>query len=86
MSKVKYITFDTGLIDDIVIFSDMQQHAEIARGLPGTPISAGFISIGVNQDYEIQVKCYGNSISLKLESRPEEDERLARRALNLERY
>ena len=74
--KTKYIVFDNGLLDDMLIFSDMQKHEDIARGL--TVVSAGFLSI-----YNNKISCYGESISLELKARPE-DEKIAYRALALE--
>lgn len=73
--KTKYIVFDNGLIDDMLIFSDMQTHDFIARGLH--VISAGFLSV-----YNNKVSCYGESFSLKLQARPE-DEKIAYRVLTL---
>lgn len=76
MKQTKYIVFedDHGL-EDIIIFSELQQHANILR-LGLTPVSAGFIEITSES-----LHCYGDSISLNLKSRPE-DTKIAKRALN----
>jgi len=75
MSKIKYVVFDNGLVEDMIIFSDLTQHADVARGLE--VVSAGFIQIFDG------VCCYGDSISLGVKSRPEEDEKIARRVLRM---
>ena len=84
MSKVKYIVFNDDRLEDIVIFSELQTHSEIAHGLPGEVVSAGFIRIFSDGEIDVRVECYGESISLEVESRPEQDTKIARRALNLQ--
>lgn len=83
INRTKYIIFDSGLNDEIVIFSDMQEHAHIARGL-GMIVSAGFISIGFNEDGQLDASCFGKSVSLDVESRPEIDSKIARKALGFD--
>lgn len=78
MRKTKYIVFDDGRFEDIVIFSELQEHRDMARGLPGVVVSAGFIQV------DDDCHCYGKSLSLKVESRPERDAQLARRTLDLD--
>ena len=63
--KTKYITFDNGLVDTIIIFPEFTQHRAI--DLPGKILGAGFISYSDNS-----WKCYGESISLNVKSRPED--------------
>ncbi len=76
MGDAKYIVFDTGVIEDIIIFSLIQDHAEMAQRLRHKPVSAGFIEF--NQSGPV---CYGKSMSLVLDAR-EVDTKIARRALN----
>lgn len=74
MSKVKYIRTKH---NEIIVFSSLQQHSEFSRFFP---ISAGFISFGIGEDKNVDCKCYGESISLKLKSK-EDDTDLARRQI-----
>ena len=65
MRQNKYIIFDNGLLDYIVVFPDGIQHADM--DCDGQAISAGFIRL--NQDTGLW-ECYGESVSLELEARP----------------
>lgn len=73
--KSKYIINDQGLP---VVFSELQTHADVARALFGiTPvIGAGFCFID-NDQYV----CYGESISLRVKSRGDEDSKILNRLL-----
>lgn len=51
------------------IFSETATHIDMAMGMWGKPISAGFCRRHANGIY-----CYGESISLNLKSRPEDSE------------
>ena len=73
--RVKYIVTEE---EKIVIFSELQQHSEFSRF---SPISAGFISIGLDEKGGLSCSCYGSSVSLKLDSRPKEDTELANRQI-----
>ena len=74
--KTKYvITSD----NKIIIFPELLQHSEFKKF---NPISAGFISFGVNNQRNPSCTCYGESISLGLTSR-EEDTQIARKQLNM---
>ena len=74
--KTKYIVTNTG---EIIIFPGLLQHSEFKCF---NPISAGFISFGVNEQGNPSCTCYGESVSLGLESR-EEDTQMAKRQLNM---
>lgn len=50
------------------------------------PVSAGFISFGIDEDGNPTCKCYGKSISLGLESHEEEDTELAQHQLGFSYY
>jgi len=77
--RTKYIVFDFDAIEDMIIFSGLHTHDQIANNfLRYTPISAGFIEINDGKPF-----CYGKSISLELESR-EIDTKIALRVLNLQ--
>ena len=75
--KTKYVRTKNGVI---IVFSELLQHSEFRKF---EPISAGFISFGVNKDGNPTCSCYGESISLGLESNPKEDTELAKRQLNM---
>lgn len=74
--KTKYVITDDGTI---IVFPELLQHSEFKKF---NPVSAGFISFGVNKQGNPSCTCYGESISLGLKSR-EEDTILAKRQLNM---
>jgi len=76
MDNAKYIVFDSGAIEDIIIFSMIQDHAMMAHRLRLMPVSAGFVEFLIDGPV-----CYGKSMSLELDSR-EIDTKIVRRALN----
>jgi hypothetical protein len=76
MFETKYIITKQ---NQIIIFSNTIQHSDFRHF---NPIRAGFISFGVNKDGNPSCSCYGQSISLGLSSRPEEDTEIAMRHLN----
>lgn len=69
--KQKYIIIDDGFNDVIVVFPDIIQHSVIAGD--HKVVGAGFIDMSNG-------KCYGNSYSLGVSSRPE-DTKIALRQL-----
>ena len=77
--KLKYIVTKN---NNFAIFSETSNHNDIARGLDGIPAGAGFCTIGIDTPYlnalrgnnSISIHCYGQSISLKIKSRPEDEE------------
>lgn len=73
--KVKYIRTEQNII---IVFPELLQHSQF-RIL--NPVSAGFISIGATAQYEPTIKCYGESVSLKLKANEEEDTALARKQI-----
>jgi hypothetical protein len=80
MKKVKYIkTKDK----EIIVFGDIIVHSDF---IDMNPISAGFISFGTNEDGNPTCRCYGESISLGLESDEEEDTFLAKSQLGFMYY
>jgi hypothetical protein len=75
-TKTKYVITDRNII---IIFPEYIEHRQFSSF---NPISAGFISIGVNGKGAMSCQCYGESISLGLASRPEDTE-IAARQLNM---
>jgi hypothetical protein len=92
--RSKYIIIDYGMNVVPIVFSELQQHAEVARALYATPdkiLGAGFCFIEVvkitNQAgqtfHEPRYKCYGESVSLKVKSREDEDSRFLNKYLGV---
>ncbi|NJO64948.1 MAG: hypothetical protein HC836_44600 [Richelia sp. RM2_1_2] len=74
---MKYICFDNGLFDEIVVFSSNNDHNEFRNKLGiniDDVISAGFISVNGGE-----LHCYGVSVSLKKKSRPDIDTKLVKK-------
>lgn len=80
--QTKYITFEDDVLglQHVVIFSNYIKHsdmADIMARLYARPISAGFVELSDEGPV-----CYGRSESLRLDSRPEIDTKLARKLFN----
>lgn len=77
MSQLKYVIFEyygfCGTETTGIIFNDTLQHSMV--GELGDPVAAGFCW----QDDDMRWKVGGESTSLKLESRKEEDEKILNR-------
>ncbi len=87
--RLKYILDDYG---NFAIFSDVNTHSDMARGFYREPVSAGFCTLAVGykepskydlgeEQRNLNIHCFGKSISLGLESR-EEDEKIINDKLN----
>lgn len=76
--RTKYVilTYPSGLVAPIV-FSELLTHADVARGVGGTVLGAGFCYINEKGRFT----CYGNSVSLKIESVPERDSKILNKEL-----
>lgn len=79
MSKMKYIVVRQGGIEEPFIFSDTQAHADVARKVGGIVMGAGFCGINA----EGQFSCWGESVTLKIKSRLDEDNRTLNRRFGL---
>lgn len=77
MNNVKYIRTNN---DEIIIFGGIMQHSEFRNF---NPVSAGFISFGINEHGNPTCSCFGTSIYLNLDSIPEKDTELAKQQLGL---
>ena len=74
---LKYIVYDNGMFDEIVVFTDSNDHNNFRLKLGiklEDVISAGFISVSVDGPY-----CYGRSTSLDRLSRCDVDTALLTR-------
>jgi len=86
MANSKYITYMGVFSDTIVIFDNNELHANIAAKMKLTLddiLSAGFLNIFIKDDNEIDVICYGESISLNKKSDPVSDTTMAQKALGI---
>jgi hypothetical protein len=79
MSKAKYIKTKNR---EIIVFGEIMLHSDL-RNM--NPVSAGFISFGINEEGNPTCSCYGESISLRLQS-DEEDTFLAQIQLGFRYY
>ena len=76
--RMKYVTFSSGIKEFIIPFPEYITHSELAESVERLsdgilkPISAGFIGNG---------RCYGDSISLNMDSRGQDDTELLIRLL-----
>lgn len=71
--NAKYIIWDDGLNECVMIFSNHLNHAQVAFSMGIEPISAGFVEFQSNPpDPTIKAVVSGESVSLKLKSRPED--------------
>ena len=77
MNKVKYIRTK---YNEIIIFGEIMQHSDFRNS---NPVSAGFISFGLNKEGNPTCSCYGESVSLNMKSNSEEDTLLAKRQLGM---
>ena len=68
---------------EIIVFGEIMVHSDFKDM---NPISAGFISFGIDEDGNPTCKCYGESISLGLPSDEEEDTQLAQSQLGFNYY
>lgn len=56
----KFVTFDTSLIDAVIIFPDSFSHLDMIFKMCAEPISAGFVSLSDQGE----LYTYGRSVSL----------------------
>jgi hypothetical protein len=76
--RQKYIIFKDGCLEDIITFSELMNHNNMARALaPESIISAGFLEVYAGEDGQLGVACFGESTTLSLKSRGEVDARIA---------
>lgn len=75
--RLKYIVTDENAF---AIFSETQTHSDMARGMWGKPVGAGFCNIAREADSEYaNVHCWGESTTLGIKSRPEDEEIINRK-------
>lgn len=75
----KYIIWDDGLTECAVVFTNHLTHRDMAFRLNIQPISAGFVHFKSNpQTPHIRAVAHGESVSLRLASRPEDGDIIQR--------
>lgn len=87
--KTKYIVTSDGpggletmfIFPEHIVHKHMADGARVARG--GRPVSAGFLSITTDKKDRPRVAAFGESESLGIKSRPEEDTALAADTLGI---
>lgn len=72
MKRLKYLIDKSG---NFAIFTDVQSHEDMARGMYQKPVGAGFCDIAVGYYQEdgkekqnVSVHCYGESASLGIKA------------------
>ena len=82
---MKYIIIERNGLEVPILFADFEDHNKIAEALGGVNkiTGAGFCQFISGDNYKALVKCYGESFTLGIKSKPE-DEILINRMLNPE--
>lgn len=78
-NRSKYVILEFGRLQQPFIFSELSSHADVARALGGSVIAGGFCYI----DQAGKYACYGESVSLKTQSRGEVDAGILNRLLDV---
>jgi len=79
--RAKYIVIEVGGFEQPFVFSELSQHADVARALAGVSavVGAGFCYIDDNRYI-----CYGESISCNVKSRGAADSKILNRLLGVD--
>lgn len=87
LNGMKYVVFSDNDHERIILFPAIIEHRSFATSMPKSwrPVRAGFVFFALHDadgnTLEGRFKCYGESISLNLESDPEKDLMLLNREL-----
>jgi hypothetical protein len=79
-TRAKYIKTKR---DEIIVFGEIMVHSDFKHM---NPVSAGFISFGIDEVGNPTCRCYGESISLGLSSDEERDTLLAKMQMGVMDY
>ena len=81
MHKAKYIISETGRP---LVFSQLHAHVDVAHAMFGGAkiIGAGFVQVNREGEYV----CYGESVSLNVKSRGDEDSKILNKMLGGKQY
>ena len=83
MARGKYIIKEVRGVPVAIMFDPLISHCDIGtcHESRGKTISAGFFSVTEEDNREIRVDCWGKSVTLKMDSRPDIDEPLLKKVL-----
>jgi len=79
--KAKYIIVKQGNTEVPFVFSELNQHADVAYALGGVQAVTGAGFCFIDED---RYHCYGESISCKVKSRGEVDAKILNRLLGVD--
>lgn len=84
--KIKYIRYrNSEGMDTAAVFPEWDEHASVAKKLkPVKVYSAGFLNFTKNKEGDLEIKCYGKSVSLGIESEEKDSFYLTQYFLGLE--
>ena len=82
MRSPKYVITELNGMVNVHILAAHEQHCDFIN-IYNDIVSAGFFQIFVNANGAPDISCYGKSVTLEVESRPEIDSRLLQRFFNL---
>jgi len=80
MSRLKYIILDDQT-ESPIIFPNWINHSDMVQGYQKV-LSAGFLDVVAGAAGHLRIACYGESVSLKIKSRPETDSKIIGRLFN----
>ena len=72
----KYVVFDYEGDAECIVFSPRVTHADVAKNLK--VISAGFCCFGIDQNGDKKITCWGESVSLGVQSNPDDSKLLTK--------
>ena len=82
MRQIKYIMQEGGTP---ILFPEWLTHSDVARSLGRDVVSAGFCHVGGRDEYGNPLfKCFGESVSLKVQSRGQQDSDILNRSFGME--
>lgn len=83
--RTKYIVFQGTSLKRMVIFGESIVHADMAQMCQqlGEPVSAGFVSVSIDEFGRTRADCFGESVSLNLKADHACDSELAAQVLDL---
>jgi len=88
MERGKYIVVEINGLETAILFPCWINHCDMAQrflNVVSKVVSAGQFQVGSTMDRRLNICCYGKSVSLKVESRCEEDAEILRATLGLDR-
>ena len=86
MNYGKYIIIEIGYSELAIMFHSVITHSDLLRSFhKDSIVSAGFFAVGAeaseNDEKDISVSVFGESVTLKMKSRQDKDEALIKKVL-----